>query len=204
MKIYMIRHGATKGNKEHRYIGSTDEGLLTEECAALMALQESYKNICSNCVYVRPMRRCRETAELLFPHARQLVVEEFRECDFGDFEYKNYEELNGNRDYQRFIDSGGRCGFPGGETRDEFQKRCVDGLLGVIGNCDENTLDIVMVVHGGTIMALLDRFSNPHGDYYDWQVRNGCGYVAEIESDKNGEICLVNMMMVSKALFTKS
>ena len=30
MKVYMIRHGATKGNKEHRYVGVTDELLLQE------------------------------------------------------------------------------------------------------------------------------------------------------------------------------
>ena len=29
-KIVLIRHGMTQGNKEYRYVGTTDEGLLPE------------------------------------------------------------------------------------------------------------------------------------------------------------------------------
>lgn len=36
---------------------------------------------------------------------------DFRECDFGIFEGKNYEELKENRDYQRWLDSGGVLPF---------------------------------------------------------------------------------------------
>ena len=27
MEIYLVRHGKTKGNEEHRYVGRTDEAL---------------------------------------------------------------------------------------------------------------------------------------------------------------------------------
>ena len=48
-----------------------------------------------------------------------------------------------------------------------------------------------LVVHGGTIMAVLDRFSEPHRDYYDWQIRNGEGFQAEVrEEPGSGEIRL--------------
>lgn len=30
MKVYFIRHGQTKGNREGRYVGRTDEPLLAE------------------------------------------------------------------------------------------------------------------------------------------------------------------------------
>ena len=39
------------------------------------------------------MMRCRETAEILFPGQVLCVQEGLQETDFGDFEYKNYEEL---------------------------------------------------------------------------------------------------------------
>lgn len=44
------------------------------------------------CVAVSPMKRCRESAELLFPGKKQEVCEHLRECDFGQFENRNYEE----------------------------------------------------------------------------------------------------------------
>ena len=31
MKCFLIRHGATKGNREGRYVGSTEESVLLEE-----------------------------------------------------------------------------------------------------------------------------------------------------------------------------
>ncbi len=39
-------------------------------------------------VFVSPMRRCLETAEVLYPGQEPVVIEEFRECDFGLFEGK--------------------------------------------------------------------------------------------------------------------
>ena len=32
-------------------------------------------------------------------------------------------------------------------------------------------------------MAILDKYSNPHKHFYNWQVKNGQGYIIEI--DKN-------------------
>lgn len=39
-----------------------------------------------------------------------------------------------------------------------------------------------LVVHGGTIMAILDKFSKDERTYYDFQVKNCEGYVIEIDS----------------------
>lgn len=204
MKVYMIRHGMTAGNLEHRYVGSTDEPLLSESRELLdkCALQadsryQMGKYSQGKRVYVSPMLRCRETAALLYPEAEQICVDAFRECDFGKFEYKNYEELNGNPDYQRFIDSEGCQGFPGGESRDAFIERCAAGFETVCKLHLQSALesescgwkassDILMVVHGGTIMALLSRYARPKRGYYDWQVKNGQGYSMELMHDENG------------------
>ena len=35
---------------------------------------------------------------------------------------------------------------------------------------------VAVVVHGGTIMAILERFGTPKKNYFDYQVKNGCGY----------------------------
>lgn len=204
MRVYMIRHGMTAGNLEHRYVGSTDELLLPEsrelikKCA--MQADSRYcmgKYSIGQSVYVSPLSRCRETAKLLYPDAAQICIDDLRECDFGLFEYKNYKELNGNADYQRFIDTGGCAGFPGGESRDAFIGRTAAGFEVVYKlhlsdhassvQCREKDLpDIFMVVHGGTIMALLDRYARPKRSYYDWQVKNGQGYSMEFMQDETG------------------
>lgn len=200
MRIYLIRHGMTAGNREHRYVGSTDEKLLEDAKESLREKQLEWSFLQEvDQVCVSPMLRCVQTAELLFPGREFVHVSDFRECDFGRFEYKDYEELNGDADYQRFIDTMGRSGFPEGESRESFQKRCVQGFYDVMdGIWNEKRIDkewqdgeisainrkmkdssLALVVHGGTIMAILDALAVPHRDYYDWQIGNGEGFVAE-------------------------
>ncbi|MCM1567915.1 MAG: histidine phosphatase family protein [Roseburia sp.] len=204
MRIYFIRHGQTKGNREKRYVGRTDEALLEEGKKQLFGRSSFRKAVFEpDILYVSPMRRCRETAQLLFPGKEQHVVDAFRECDFGEFEYRNYDELNGNPAYQRFLDSGGTCGFPGGETLKEFQERCVRGFCSVIASAWKQKPDmcVVFVVHGGTIMAILDCFSRPHKDYFEWQTENGNGYAAELSYDReNGEPVLESIVDLKEAL----
>ena len=176
MKWILIRHGQTQGNLEHRYIGCrTNEPLCPEGIASLQG--KSYPPAAK--VFVSPMKRCLETAVLLYPDVPTEVVEDFRECDFGDWDNKNYAELNGSADYQAWIDSGGEIPFPGGESRAEFAARCVrafDELL--TRNLQE---DCAIIAHGGTIMAIMERYAHPCGAYYDFQVSNGCGFVLHID-----------------------
>ena len=40
---------------------------------------------------------------------------------------------------------------------------------------------MTFVVHGGTIMAILEHFAVPHKSYYDWHIANGHGYIAEFD-----------------------
>ena len=110
-EIWLIRHGMTEGNRYQRYIGKTDE-LLCEE--GKEKLKEFFYPE-PEAVFVSPLVRCRETAEILFPEKRLRIIDQLAECDFGDFENKNYLELSGNPDYQAWVDSGGILPFPNGE-----------------------------------------------------------------------------------------
>lgn len=186
MRIYLIRHGATAGNMERRYVGITDEALTETAARELRALQGHYP--LPDRVFASPMRRCLQTAQLLFPGREPEVSADLRECAFGVFEYKNYLELAGNEQYQAWIDSGGLLAFPGGESREAFSGRCCaafeeccrQALRGACGSA-------AFVVHGGTIMAILDRYARPHRDYFDWQVPNAGGYVCTLTTDTGEE-----------------
>lgn len=187
IKIYLIRHGATKGNTEGRYVGWTDEEILDESVKTLRILRlnrrDLFDDVHVDAVYSSPMKRCIHTAEILFEGTGSpvIIADALKECSFGEFEYMNYRELNGNPDYQRYIDSGGNTAFPGGESRADFQKRCVQAFKDIIQECTVNGHDmtVAIVAHGGTIMSILDAFALPHRDYFDWNCRNAEGYVAE-------------------------
>lgn len=200
-RILLIRHGMTQGNKEHRYVGTTDEGLLPESVEQLRGMREfwqkqvSMKDAVGNLtVYVSPYLRAKQTADILFPGAKQVEIAEFAECRFGDFEYKNYAELNGNPDYQRFIDSGGTTVFPGGESRAEFTERVMQGFEKLLADVEESQpYTIVVVAHGGTIMALMDQLSEPHKDYFDWQVKPGEGVAGILSVNEDRNVVITNI-----------
>lgn len=179
MKITLIRHGMTAGNLEKRYIGRTDEPLCPEGTAALNG--RSYP--ASGTLICSPMKRCIQTAQVIFPDKTPLIYPELRECDFGDFEGKNYLELTGNPDYQRWIDSGGALPFPGGESPEKFRRRCCAEFLRAV-NENKSADALTFVVHGGTIMSIMERFAQPERGYFDWQCANGCGFYTEFDFKK--------------------
>ncbi|SFG74365.1 histidine phosphatase family protein [Oribacterium sp. WCC10] len=262
MKLFLIRHGMTKGNQEHRYVGATDESILPSEKERLRTSVERYfgnyqKDNKDSKIYISPMRRCMETAECLFPdmisQGRYEIIDNFREMDFGAFEYRNYQEINEDPDpehreaYQRYIDSNGETAFPGGESKEEFIERVVRGFNSIVSdyplpskrksfihiesidsidelkgektisskktgnpenstnrvfseqkkvNTDSNAETLIFMVHGGTIMALLDRFSEPHRDYFEWSLKPGQGYETDITVDQHGDLKIINIKKI--------
>lgn len=186
-ELILIRHGKTAGNLLGRYIGSrTDEPLCDEgrEELAGKQLPEVER------LYVSPMKRCVETAEILWPgfdRKKMQKVTDLRECDFGDFENKNYKELSGNGDYQAWIDSNGTLPFLNGESMDAFKSRCLEAFARIVEEVSGAEQEWIasgktgifragIVVHGGTIMAILEQYGYPRAAYFDYQVKNGCGY----------------------------
>ena len=74
-EIWLIRHGMTEGNRYQRYIGKTDE-LLCEE--GKEKLKEFFYPE-PEAVFVSPLVRCRETAEILFPEKKLRIIDQLAE-----------------------------------------------------------------------------------------------------------------------------
>ena len=184
LELYLIRHWKTKGNLEKRYIGTTDEPILSGSERDLWEKRLHRILADVRCVAVSPMKRCRESAELLFPGKKQEVCDEFRECDFGQFENRNYEELKNRPEYQRWLDSGGMEAFPGGESRERFAGRCVEGFVQKVTELQERKIErAAFVVHGGTIMAILEWLDHKQRPFYQWQAENGAVFYVRTERE---------------------
>ncbi len=175
----LIRHGKTHGNIEKRYVGArTDESLCQVGIDGLKWLQDSLKEWdLYEKVYTSPMLRCKQTAQVIFPEAEQVEISGLTETDFGEFENKNYNELNGNEEYQNWIDSNGKLPFPGGESRDAFVNRTLAAFTDTVTReCEAYGQKIVpFVIHGGSIMAIMSALTGH--DYYDFQIQCGQAYL---------------------------
>lgn len=199
INLTLIRHGKTPSNREHRYLGVTEEALSGEGRKQLEILAE--KDILKKTwlLFISPMLRCQESAGILFPGKKAYPIQEWREMNFGAYEGKNYEDLKNDSYYQKWIDSNGTLPFPEGESQQEYIKRCHRGLLTATKIIEEKIArevadtaktssaneitesqprNVTAVVHGGTIMALLHILAG--GNYFDYQVKNGGGYCCKL------------------------
>ncbi len=175
--IIFIRHGKTQGNIERRYIGRTDQPLAPEGINVIKS--KAYP--AADAVISSPMKRCTETAGIIYPDNSILIYDDLRECDFGNFEYKKHEELKNDPNYIRWIASAGREELSGGESTASCQKRCCEAFLKAVS---ENAGTLAFVVHGGTIMSVLSKFADEKREFYLWHCENGCGYICDLDEKK--------------------
>lgn len=169
LEILLARHGATAGNLRNAYLGVTDDPLCPEGRSELRTLDPAVET-----VYVTPLIRTQQTAEILFPNARQIIVPGLAEMNFGEFENKNYEELSDDAAYRTWLDGGCEAPCPGGESRRQFCDRACTAFASLVSQAlEQRAPRLVIVAHGGVVMAVGERFAVPKRDYYSWRVSNG-------------------------------
>ncbi len=172
MLVYLIRHGNTEWNVQGRYLGLTDMPLsdLGVETAKNTIAPEVDIIFCS------PLTRCLQTADILFPGRERIVIDELHECDFGRLEGRSAEDMIDDEEYRRFVDEGCIGDIPGGENVMGFKNRvCTAFEQAVREHSDGGAL--AFVVHGGVIMALLERFNAIKRDFYEYSIDN-CAVIA--------------------------
>lgn len=182
IKLVIVRHGKTESNRQRRYLGRTDEDLCEAGRRELLTWKKQAQYPPVDVLFVSPLKRCIQTAAILYPEIKPVCIGEWVEMDFGVFEGKTYAELRDDERYRKWIDSGGMIPCPAGEGRADFVLRCEKGFRTMLGMLrEEKTVGVI--VHGGTMMALLSRYGG--GDYYDYQTANGRGYLCACKREKN-------------------
>ena len=169
--IFFIRHGATEGNLRRRYIGRTDEPLCEAGIAQVKALQK--RGLSVDRLFVSPMLRTRQTADILFPKMHYTVVDGLIETDFGRFEGKSADELSGDLAYQAWVDAMCLTPIPGGESVADFKIRCCEAFAETIRTVPDGSR-VGFVVHGGVIAGFMMTWFG--GLRVDWYRKAGTGY----------------------------
>ena len=187
MRTYLIRHGETAGNAEHRYIGRTDEPL---SAAGRALAEQAAIDPFLPLVFVSPMLRARETASILFPNAGQRVLPDLREMDFGIFEGRSPAEMEDDPAYRSWTDSMCLDPCPGGESKALFQERAVNAFMAALREAETLHMEkAVFVTHGGIIMSVLEALALPKQEFYTYYMPNLGGWTAECVK-KNGQLLL--------------
>jgi len=173
--VSLLRHGLTLANEQRQYIGWTDVRLSDKGKRELRRKQFGRNGV--NIVFSSPLKRCLETAAILFPRAEIVEMAELKEMYFGAWEGKTYEELKNNTIYRKWLTDIFTNPIEAGETYDQFDKRVMRGLQKMFYTIIEEKLtNIGIVTHGGVIRHLMHTYFPHEKDFFAWDIPYGGGY----------------------------
>lgn len=179
--IQLIRNGLTAGNVGGRYIGHTDEELSAEGIEQINQMKTDYKYPMVEAVFSSPLKRCTQTAKLIYPNCDPIIIDGFIEYNFGEFEGKSAEELESHPVFPDWLAGKKGVSPPFGESNEEFSQRIAQTMIKVIdGIIQSGITKTAIVTHGGVIMALLSMFGLPEASMHEWLTPGGCGYTIRV------------------------
>jgi broad specificity phosphatase PhoE len=147
-ELYLIRHGETDWNLQHRIQGLTDIPLNETGRDQARAAGRLLAGRGFDGIYASPLSRARETAEIIAAEvglAAPGVVDALVERNYGDAEGLSFAEVD-----RRYPD---RSLVPGEETREAVAERVLPALHELaVAHPDEA---LIIVSHGGAIRSVL-------------------------------------------------
>ena len=183
-RVLLLRHGRTRANDEWLYCGSTDLPLSDRGREELSAMRREFRwpELAGFHVYTSGMRRTEETLSALYGEVPHDAVPGLREMAFGDFEMHSYEQLKDDPVYREWCSGDNeRNVAPGGESGEQMTRRVIEAFEALL----EKEEDFAVVTHGGPIAALMAHvFPDEGRNRFQWQPKNGCGYMLELEADQ--------------------
>lgn len=182
-RLKIIRHGITQGNLDGKYIGVTDLPLCYEGVEELYSKLEENDYGSVQKVFISPLKRCRETAAILYPEAVVVEIPELIEMNFGDFENKKAEVIMNTPEYKKFLKGGLDNPPPNGESMRTVVERCVAAMEKIVSSMiQEGMTNCAVITHGGIIMNMLSCFGIPKYNPNDLSCDFGEGFEVMISA----------------------
>ena len=189
--VALFRHGVTEENKRRAYMGWTDSPICEDVREALS--RQTFQLSPYERIVTSDLKRCLQTAHILFLDQNVEVMPEFREMHFGQWEGKTYAELAGDPHYEEWIQQPFNCEPPEGESFPIFVDRIEKGWQIVCAQMVEESIRrIAIVTHGGVMRYLLSKRSPKKRDFWEWKVPHGQGFEfvwSSKEAFRRGDRC---------------
>lgn len=161
LQVYLLRHGETDWNHVRRIQGSSDIPLNEEGRRIARLSAEGMKDLRLDLVYASPLKRARETAEILCSgHGVEIMLDDrIREIGFGEFEGTTWADIKEKDEYEGFrrffFDPAHYHAERGAESIEEVIDRASSFLESEIYPHEGEDLTILVAAHGAMIRGLL-------------------------------------------------
>lgn len=181
MVLYMIRHGETDWNKVRRLQGRADIPLNSEGIRLAKVTSEALKDVPFTRIYTSPLKRARQTAEIIKGERDIPVIEEPRiqEISFGIYEgfhcgNENYDIPDPN--FINFFDHPEKYNPPkDAESIAELCKRTTDFLQELVHTKAYENDTILLSTHGAALRGLLSSITGrDDSEFWKGGVHKNC------------------------------
>jgi broad specificity phosphatase PhoE len=149
-RVYVVRHGETAWSLSGQHTGVTDLPLTDNGRAGARRLQPVLAKVSFSLVLTSPLRRARETCELVGLGSSAVVDPALMEWNYGEYEGLTAQQIHErNPGWLIFRD-----GCPGGETPDQVAARADR----VIARVRAASGDVALFAHGHIFRVLVARW----------------------------------------------
>lgn len=162
-RIYLVRHGQTQWNKEHRMQGRKDSPLTELGLSQAAGARDELADIDFDRAYCSPAYRAVNTAEIILqPHDMQATVcDDFAEIALGEWEGDTYRGGAGvdNTERDNFWHHPHRYtpSRHGGESFTQVRDRALCALRKIMQE-NEQDVNLLVVAHTVTIRSVVNHF----------------------------------------------
>lgn len=154
MKLYLVRHGETELNVKKVYYGSTDCGLTEKGKTQAVSLETAFASRPLDMVIESPLLRAKTTTSLLLGERDVPRTEDprLKELNFGGWEGKSYQELQGDPLYETWCREWKTTCPPQGESFLDLARRVKSFYEDLLKRDEENVL---IVAHHAVLQQLM-------------------------------------------------
>lgn len=192
MKIYLIRHGETDWNKLRRLQGQADIPLNEFGRQLARETEPALRDVPFDRVYTSPLKRARETAELVTAGRNLPIIEEprLKEMGFGEFEGLCCREEGWNipdPGFRDFFNAPEKYRPPkGGESFQQVSDRLESFLKELYATEELQNKTVLLSTHGAALCGILRLIKkNPMERYWDGGVHKNCAVtIVEVKDGK--------------------
>lgn len=160
--IFMVRHGQTQWNKEHRLQGHKNSPLTELGKQQAIQAKQSLAQYEIHKAYVSPLQRAQDTLALIIDDRSIEVVlaDNLKEMNLGVWEGKTKSDTQQSdpQQYRHFWEEQDKFALSGAETYQQLQARVVEELDAIFLN--EQGKNILVVSHWIAIKAAMAHYQS--------------------------------------------
>jgi len=193
-KLILIRHGECDGNIEGRFRGRFDFPLNQQGIQQAHELSKILKKFDFKFIYSSPLKRARQTADIIATHAPSEVIssEAFNNISLGPWngELKTEIEKKYPLEYKIWMKNPEDLNFPGLENLNDVKDRVLRGVKELQSKHPQET--IIVVTHRAVLKPLIAGLLELKSPWF-WKIHLDNASITTFELNLNDNFMLTKL-----------